>query len=305
MKGVIMSFVIFTDSASNLTKDLLDQYDLHMLSYYSTIDGQDYLCYDENRDYEEAGRKFYDDMRNGSDIRTSLINSSMFLDAFEPFLKEGKDLMFIGISSGLSGTVQAASIAADELSDTYPERKVIIIDSMGASLGEGLMVIKMAEMRTMGCTIEEAASYYEYNKMKMNHIFTVGDLQYLKRGGRISAAEAAIGNLLSIKPILKADDNGKIIVHDKVRSRRRALDALITLLCNRIINPSSQVIGIVHCDAPLEAEYVATEIKKALPVKDIIVRYYDLCTGAHVGPGTIALFFMGENRMGCAKSEAI
>ena len=299
-----ISYEILTDSSSNLTQDLLDKYRIKMISYISTIDGSDFPCFDPARDEAEAGHRFYDAMREGSDVRTTLINTARFSDFFEPVLEEGRDILFVCMSGGLSGTVQAARIAAEDLLEEYPDRKIIVIDSLSASLGEGLLVLKLSRLRAMGATIEEAARYYERKKLKMNHIFTVGDLKYLKKGGRISATEALIGNLLSIKPILKANDEGKIVAHDKVRSRRKALDYLVDMTKARITDPSRQMIGIAHCDAPMEADYIATRLKKELPVQDVIVRYYDLCTGSHVGPGTIALFFMGDNRMESAADGA-
>ncbi len=299
-----ISYEILTDSSSNLTQDLLDKYRIKMISYISTINGSDFPCFDPARDEAEAGHRFYDAMREGSDVRTTLINTARFSDFFEPVLEEGRDILFVCMSGGLSGTVQAARIAAEDLLEEYPDRKIIVIDSLSASLGEGLLVLKLSRLRAMGATIEEAARYYERKKLKMNHIFTVSDLNYLKKGGRISATEALIGNLLSIKPILKANDEGKIVAHDKVRSRRKALDYLIDMTKARITDPSRQMIGIAHCDAPMEADYIATRLKKELPVQDVIVRYYDLCTGSHVGPGTIALFFMGDNRMESAADGA-
>ncbi|MCR5210594.1 MAG: DegV family protein [Lachnospiraceae bacterium] len=290
-------YEIITDSASNLTDDLLNEYNIRMISYVSTIDGEEFLCHERGRDYEESGRKFYNAMRDGADVHTSLINMGAFRDFFEPILREGKDILFISISGGLSGTIQAAGIAADDLMEEYPDRVIRCIDSRSASLGEGLMVMKMSRLRAAGATLDEAVRFYEENKMKMNHIFTVGDLKYLKKGGRISAAEAAIGNLLSIKPILKADDNGKIVMHDKIRLRKKALEYLINMTKERIVHPERQIIAICHCDAKQESEYIASRLSAELPVEDVIVRYYDLCTGSHVGPGTIAIFFMGENRM--------
>ena len=300
-----MSYEIMTDSSSNLTRDLLDKYRIKMISYISSINGDEFPCFDPLRDEAEAAHKFYDALREGSDVRTTLINTSRFTDFFEPALKEEKDIIYICMSGGLSGTEQATRIAAEDLMEEYPGRKIIVIDSLSASLGEGLLVLKLSRLRAMGATIEEAAGYYERKKLKMNHIFTVGDLKYLKKGGRITAAEALIGNLLSIKPILKANDEGKIVIHDKVRSRRRALDYLVDMTKARIVRPSTQILGIAHCDAPVEADYIATRLKKELPLQDVIVRYYDLCTGSHVGPGTIALFFMGENRMEAVSSADI
>ena len=297
------SYEIMTDSSSNLTQDLLDKYRIKMISYISNVGGKEFPCFDPERDEAEAGHRFYDAMREGVDVQTTLINMARFTEFFEPVLKAGRDILFVCMSGGLTGTVQSARLAAEDLMEEYPDRRIICIDSLSASLGEGILVLKLSRLRAAGATLDEAAAYYERKKLKMNHIFTVGDLKYLKRGGRISSAEAFIGNLLSIKPILKANDEGKIVIHDKVRSRRRALDYLVDMTKSRISDPSRQIIGIAHCDAPMEAEYIATRFKKELDVQDVIVRYYDLCTGSHVGPGTIAIFFMGDNRMESASGK--
>ena len=291
-----MSYEIITDSASNLTRDLLDRYNIRMISYQVTIDGENFDCYDPDRDYAQAGKDFYDKMRSGAKVSTSLVNTARFTDYFTPILETGSDIIFVGISSGLSGTVQAARIAAEDLMEEFPGRKVIVIDSMGASLGEGLLVIELSKLRAQGVSIEDAAKWYENHKMDMNHVFTVDDLKYLKRGGRISTAEAIVGSILSIKPVLQADDNGKIIAFSKMRGRKKALMEIANQTVKHIVDPASQTIAIAHCDAPEDAEYVAQLVREACPVQDIIIRYYDICTGTHVGPGTVAIFFMGKGR---------
>ncbi len=235
-------------------------------------------------------------MRKGAAVSTSLINSDSLSKCFEPFLAEGRDIVFVSISSGISGTSQAAKIAADDLKERYPDRRVAVIDTLSASLAEGLWAIRIAELREQGSSIDEVLSYFEREKMNMNQIFTVGDLKYLKRGGRISAAEAAIGSLLSIKPVLKGNELGKIVVHEKVRSRQRSLQALADHTIARLVNPSEEYVAIAHCDAPEDAQFVADAIRARCPVKEFIIRCYDLCTGAHVGPGTIAIFFFGQDR---------
>ena len=299
-----MSYEIITDSASNLTDDLLDKYNIHMISYYVNINGEEYSCYAPGRDYAKAGRDFYEKMRNGAKVSTSLVNTARFEDFFRPFLAEGSDIIFVGISSGLSGTVQAARIAAEDLGEEFPDRKIIIIDSMGASLGEGLLVIELSKLREQNVSVEDAAAWYEAHKMDMNHVFTVDDLKYLQRGGRISATEAIVGSILSIKPVLQADDNGKIIAFTKMRGRRKALKEVADQTIKHIVDPEKQTIAIAHCDAPEDAEYIASLIRESCPVQDIIIRYYDICTGTHVGPGTVAIFFMGKGRSLAEPSES-
>ncbi len=289
-------YEIITDSASNLTKDLLQAYRIHMVSYISTMNGREFLCYSPRRDDAATGRHFYDALRKGADIETSLISPSRFTEVFEPFLQKGRDILFTGMSGGLTGTVQSAKIAAEDLMEQYPDRRIICIDSLGASLGEGLLVLQLSRLRDEGSTLDEAVSWIETHKMQMNQFFTVDNLKYLKKGGRISSTEAAIGNLLSIKPILKGNEEGKIVLHDKVRGRKKALDYLFNTAKDRIEDPSSTIVGIAHCDVPEETEALAERFRQELGVQDVIVRYYDLCTGSHVGPGTIAIFFLGKDR---------
>lgn len=291
-----MSYVIFTDSASNITKDLADQYDIRIISYTIHIEGKDFLCYEEDRDFEATGKDFYSKMRSGCHITTSLINSDTLSKNFEPVLAQGQDIIFVSISSGISGTAQAARIAADELKERYPDRRIEIVDTLSASLAEGLWAMEFSKRRANGAGIDDLLEYFEKEKMNMNQIFTVGDLTYLKRGGRISATEATIGNLLSIKPILKGNEEGKIIVHEKVRTRHRSLQAIAAHTVSRIVHPEETVVCIAHCDVPEDAKFIADYIKERCPVKDIIIRYYDLCTGTHVGPGTVAIFFFGKDR---------
>lgn len=291
-----MSFEILTDSASNLTDDLLEKYGIHMLSCFYLIDDVEYPCYVPGRDYAEAGREFYHKLRNKVDIKTSLINTARLIEFFEPFLQAGRDILFSPISSGLSGTFQAAQEAARQLTERYPERKCIIVDSLGASLGEGLLLCHAAKLRNGGANIEEVQHWIEQNRLKMRQIFTVDDLHFLRRGGRLSGAAALVGSLLNIKPLLKASDKGLIAMDGKTRGRRKALDALAKNFCETVVDPAAQTIGIAHCDCEADAQYLAEKIQSTTPVGNILIRYYDLCTGAHVGPGALALFYMGEHR---------
>lgn len=291
-----MSFEIVVDSASNLPKTILDQYNMSVVSYHFTLNGVDNLCYDESKDYNQTCIEFYNSLREGADVRTSLINSEAYADALRPILDEGKDVALVVMSSGISGSAQSAKLAVDELREEYPDRKIYAIDTLGASLGEGLQAIKLAKLREEGKSIEDAVQYVLDDLKYMNQFFIVGDLKYLKKGGRISGAEAAIGNLLAIKPILRGDTEGKIVVQEKVRTRNRSIETLINYVANNITNAENQVIGLAHCDVPEEAAYVSAQLKERCHVKDVIEIYYDLCTGSHVGPGTIAIFFDGKER---------
>lgn len=289
-------FKIITESASNLTKDILDEYDIEMLSYTCTIDGEEYICYKPEYDDEEEGRRFYDLIRNDAEVKTSLISPGILIQNFEEYLEQGLDVLFICMSAELTGTYQSAVIAAQDMQDEYPDRKCIVVNSMSASFGEGFLVMEASRLRSAGSNIEEVVKWIENNRLKMRQIFTVDNLKYLKKGGRIPSAKAFVGTVLNLKPILRADDDGKIELSGTVRGRKKSLISLVDDYINHVVEPLKQVIGIAHCDCLPDAQYIADSIMNKLPAKDIIIRYYDRCTGAHVGPGAICLFFMGENR---------
>jgi DegV family protein with EDD domain len=213
-------FDIFTDSSSNLTSDNSDSLGIKIISYTCEIGGAEMLCYDENRPFEDTAREYYTKMRAGADVRTTLISAGRLSDAFEPSLKAGRDVLFVGMSSGLTGTLQAAKMAASSLSEKYPNVRCEVCDSFAASLGEGLMVIRVAEMRKSGVSLDGALSWLEQNKMSMSQVFTVDDLKYLRRGGRISGIAALVGNLLHVKPILRATNAGTIGLFSKTLGRR-------------------------------------------------------------------------------------
>ena len=181
----------------------------------------------------------------------------------------------------------------------FPVASVVqcyVVDSLAASFGEGLMVLKLAELRKKGFSIQEARDWLEQSKLKMRQVFTVGDLHFLRRGGRLSGAAAFVGSLLNIKPLLKGNEEGQIVLNGKTRGMKKALDSLAKDLQEHIVSPETQTIAIAHCDCESDATYLADKIRSLVNVKDIIIRYYDLCTGAHVGPGTVALFYMGDHR---------
>lgn len=291
-----MSFIVAVDSAGNIPNEVLDKYQIPVISYHCTIDGQEYVCYDKDRDYVASCKDYYDKVRKGADVRTSLINSTDFMEFLRPMLEKGNDVALVVMSSGISGSAQSAKLAVDELKEEFPDRKIYAIDTLAASLGEGLMAIKLAELREEGKTIDEAVSIIMDSIKYMNQYFIVGDLKYLKKGGRISGAEATIGNLLNIKPILRGNTEGKIVVQEKVRTRKRSIETLLDYVKDNITDAENQIVGLAHCDVPEETAYVANELKNRCGVKDVYEIYYDLCTGAHVGPGTIAIFFYGKER---------
>lgn len=289
-------YKIIVDSAGNLTEDLLDKYDIEVIPFKCTIDGNEYICYEPGRNDDEDGKWFYDNIRNGNDVRTSLINPEQICDKLTPFLKDGFDVIFVCMSAHLTGTYQSACIAKDMLEEDFPDRKINMIDSISASFGEGLLCIEASKMRDSGADIDEVTEWIENNRLRIRHIFTVDDLKYLKKGGRISGAAATVGSLLSIKPVLYATDDGTIDKRCVIRGRKKSLDALVNDYLEYVYNPSEQIIAIAHCDCKEDAEYIAKRIENEMPPKEIIIRQYDRCSGTHVGPGAMCLFFVGKDR---------
>ncbi len=290
------NFVIVTDSASNLTEDLLKEYDIKMLPYIVDIDGVEVYCYEEGMDYESSSKDFYDKMRAGVKIKTTLINGERFRNFVEPYVKDGSDVLFVSLSSGVSGTYSSTEKVCKDLMLEYPERKCYAIDSLAASFGEGLLVMEAAHLRDEGIGINEVRDILDTRKMKLRQIFTVEDLEYLMRGGRISRITAVVGSILQIKPILKGNEEGKIVSYLKVKGKKRALETMAREFADTAVCPEEQVIAIAHCDCMEDAQALADKIRALSPVKDILIRGYDFCTGAHAGPGTVALFFWGEKR---------
>lgn len=287
-----MGYVLFTDSSSNITPDLAAEWDARIVSLYYALDGAERPAYDPEFD----GHRFYDALRERAEVRTSMINADQFAQAFEPALAAGDDLIYIGMSSGISGTVQAATVAANALAEKYPQRKIYVKDTLGASFGEGLFVKKASEMRAEGRSVDEAAAWIDENVQRMNQVFTVEDLMFLRRGGRLSGMTAVIGTLANVKPILWGNEEGKIVAIDKMIGRKRSLRALAERFAKQVVDPESQTIAIAHSDCEADAQYLLDLIRKQFPGQKAIVRCYEPGTGSHVGPGAVALFFFGQPR---------
>lgn len=283
---------LFTDTSANLPLALTRKHRIGVLSFTYTVNG-DPAEYSEETDFD--GKQFYDLMREGSIVATSLVNVGTFLNAFTPALEAGDDVIYVGMSGGISGTANAAAVAAAELQEAYPQRKVAAIDTYAASLGEGLLVLEAAEMLARGAVFENITAYLEDARHRMCQYFTVDDLKYLKRGGRISSAVAFIGNVLSIKPILKGDEVGHIVLCGKVRGQKHAVKALADkydLLCR----DRRARIGIAHADAPAAAGLLQKLLHDRGFRGECLTVYYEPVTGSHVGPGTLALFFPGTEK---------
>lgn len=292
-------FDIFVDSSANIPNALREERGIGIISYPMMVNGAERQCYENGISFEETAKELYNAMREGAEVKTSLVNEEKIANALTPSLEAGRDVLFLTIASGISGTYQQGLAAQKQLEKQYPDRKIVVADSTNASMGEGLLALKVADLRDMGESIDTCYKWLKENAYKMNSLFTVSDLKYLRKGGRISATLAIAGSLLNIKPILKADGsaNAKISFAGKERGRKKALAAVAKMFGEIAVNPETQTVAITHADCEEDALALA-EMLRAQGVKDIIIEYYDLCTGAHVGPGTVALFFMGKDRRG-------
>ncbi|MEA4884563.1 MAG: DegV family protein [Clostridia bacterium] len=289
-----MNYEVVTDSSADLTDDMIEKYSIHILSLVYRIGGEEFHSYVKGQKTDH--KRFYDRLRKGELAETSLISVEQCQHTFESILKQGKDLLYIGVSSALSGSYNAAAMVASHLREAYPDRRVYTVDSLSASLGEGLLVYYAAEQRLAGKSIDEVNAWLLANRLHLCHWFTVDDLFHLKRGGRISATTALLGTMLSVKPVMHVDDEGRLVPVGKVRGRRRSLEALADEMQKTCINPTEQVVFISHGDSIEDAQYVEKLVRERLGVKDTLINYVDPVIGAHSGPGTIALFFLGARR---------
>ena len=283
---------LFTDTSANLPVEIIDEYGIEVVPFSYTIDGVEYI---PEREFD--GKAFYAAMRAGSEVKTSMVNAGTFIERFKAALDAGKDVLYIGMSGGISGTANAALMAKQELDEEYSDRKIVVIDTLAASLGEGLFVIKAAEQLRDGAALDTIEEDIRAQVPSMCQSFTVDDLKYLKNTGRVSGAAAIIGNVLSIHPILIGDYEGKIVVKAKVRGMKRTLDALAERYAELALS-KTETIGIAHADNEEGKAYLVQRLRdKGLTGKCLSV-CYEPVTGSHVGPGTVALFFFGTDRMG-------
>ncbi len=293
-------FEIIVDSAANIPADLVKKFKIKVLSFVNLVNGKEVTCFDPDLSEEEErqkGKEYYDAIRSGAEVKTGLISSGIFEDTFREILEQDKDILYFSLSKNISGNYNSARIAAEELMDSGEySHKIRLIDSLNASLAQGILAIYASEMRDKGIAFDDVADELETYPARMNGVFTVGDLKYLSRTGRISGTSALIGNVLSIKPILRGNKDGYIVQYKKCRGRKSALNELISLVCDNIVDPENQIIGIAHADAYEDSLYIMEQIQKRIKVRDFINTSYDFCTGSHVGPDTIALFFMAKDR---------
>ncbi|WP_304597348.1 DegV family protein [Adlercreutzia caecimuris] len=290
-----MSFAIVTDSSSNLPEDIIDQHDLTVLPLTFMVDGEEYRSYLKGEKTDLS--QFYTMMREGKVITTSLPNLKESRESIEALLREGRDVLYLGFSSGLSGTYQAIELLLTELAGLYPDRTVASVDTLAASLGEGLLVYYAAKMREEGASIEKVRGWVEEHKLHLAHWFTVDDLMFLFRGGRVSRTSAWAGTLLNIKPVMHVDDEGHLIPLEKVRGRKKSLKALVDHMEQTAMSPvADQTVFITHGDCLEDAEYVADLVRERFGVSDVLINWVDPVIGAHSGPGTMALFFLASER---------
>ena len=293
-------FQIVVDSAANIPAELVKKYDIRVISFVNYVNGQPLTCFDPDLTMEQErvkGKEYYDALRAGAEIKTGLISSGDFEECFRSIMENNEDVLYFSLSKNISGTYNSARIAAQELMENPPMgRRIRMIDSLNASLAQGILAIYASEMRSQGMDFDTIADTLDTYPARMNGIFTVGDLKYLAKTGRLSGSAALIGNILSIKPILRGNKDGYIVQYKKCRGRKAALNTLVSLVCETIIDPKEQIIGIAHADSYEDSLYVMEEIQKRIQVREFINTSYDYCTGSHVGPDTIALFYMAKDR---------
>ena len=287
-------YCIITDSTSDLTPELVEYLGIDVLPMDFIMDEITYHHYPDSHELNE--RIFYQSLRDGKTSKTMQISMGMFIEYFEKYLKENKDVLYISFSSALSGTYSSACSAVKELEKVYKDNKVIVVDSKCASMGMGLLVYNAAEKRKDGLTIDELSEWVTEARDNLCHRFTVNDLFYLKRGGRVSQAAAVFGTMLNIKPVLHVDKEGRLIPVEKIRGRRQSLDSLVNHMEKTALNAKDQVIFISHGDCLEDAEYVKKQIQKSLSPKKIHMNYIGPIVGSHSGPGTVALFFIGSEK---------
>lgn len=287
-------YVILTESSCDLTPALLAQAGVEVLPLSFTMDGKNYPHYPDEREMSIA--EFYDRMRAGSVAVTAAANVAELTDGMEVHLKEGRDVLFLCFSSGLSSTRDACAIAAGELGEKYPERKICTVDTLAASGGQGLLVLLAGRMQKAGASLEEVRDFVEETKLHMAHWFTVDDLTYLKRGGRVSPTAAAVGTMLNIKPVLHVDDEGHLIPMEKVRGRKAALAALIRQMRKTVRDPERQTVMISHARCLEEAEGLREAVMAEFHPKEVLITELGPIIGAHTGPGLMALFFLADHR---------
>lgn len=288
-------YVIVTDSSCDLNQQMVEEIGVEVLPLTFTIRGTTLKNYPDDRDM--GAHEFYQLMSEDEMVTTAAVNEHQYEEFLTPVLESGRDALILAFSSGLSATCQSARLAAGELAERFPERKILVVDTLCASLGQGLLVWYAAEKQKAGASIEEVRDWCEANKLHICHWFTVNDLHYLKRGGRISAATAVVGTMLQIKPVLHMDNEGHLVNVSKARGRKASLDAMVKQVGERGIDPAGQERMLIsHSACEEDARYIADQIRAQYGVKEVLLNRIGPVIGAHTGPGCVALFFIGTER---------
>ncbi len=283
-------YVILTDSGTDLSAETAKQLGIHTLDLLVIMEGDA----DPRLNSDVDPREFYEFLRSKHTATTSAINTETFSETMEKIINDGKDIIYLGFSSGLSNTYNAGRLAAAELSEKYPDSKVYAVDTLCASRGQGMLVYLAAKKKQAGATIDELRDYVESTKLHLCHWFTVEDLMFLKRGGRVSAATAVVGTMLNIKPIMHVDNAGKLIKMGTARGRKASIDALIEKA--RATITDTEVAFICHGDCIDDANYAADRLRNELGIKEVFIDYTGVVIGSHSGPGTLAIFYIGTER---------
>ena len=292
-------YKLFTDVMSDLPLEYVNKHGLEVVPLSVMIDGKDYtLAADPAAPGCIESAHFYQRLRSGAVAKSSQASAETIVEMMRPYLQAGQDVLYLAFSSGISGTCASGIVARDILTEEFPERKVIVVDTLSASLGEGLLVTLTVEKMESGASLEEAAAFAEEMKLKIHHWFTVDDLQFLRRGGRVSGAQAFLGTMLSIKPVLNMDDAGHLIPKEKQQGRKRALKALVDHMRENCSDPRKYPILLSHGDALSDAMQVDALIRAEWGVGTQIINLINPVIGCHSGPGTIALFFVGDKPRG-------
>ena len=287
-------FRIVTDTSSNLPTAYLQAENITVIPFTFHTESGEQSCMDTASFDAKA---FYTAMRNGEKVTTSQIPPQRFVDNIRPMLENGDDVLFVSMSSGISGSYASGKIAANQLAEEFPERKILTVDTYSASLAEGIVVMRAVECRKEGLSIDETYQILRALRHRIAQIFTVGDLRYLKRTGRLSNLEAAVGTVLQIKPLLKGDPEGKIVCFAKVRGRQRAIEEMAKRYKELVVSPETQTVCISHADCEADAQILASMLRRSKPPKDILIVDYEPVTGSHVGPGALALFFVSDDNV--------
>ena len=284
-------YVITVNSTVDVPKEWLEERHVPVIPLKYTIDGETYT------DMEGlSAKEFFDKLREGKMSTTSQVNPEEAAAELEPYIKEGKDILHLGFSSGLSGTLNSMKIAGEMLEEKYPEAKVIVIDTLCACLGEALLLYKALQQKEKGMSIDELAQWVEENKLHVCHNVTVDDLNHLHRGGRVSKTTAVLGTLVQIKPIIHMDDNGKLQVIGKERGRKKSLNKIVDMAVEQSKGWDNDIIMITHGDCIEDAEYVAKLVREKMGIDNILINNIGTVIGSHTGPGVVAVFCMGNKR---------